>query len=198
MKDKEFGNRLKHLRNRLKLTQIDASNKIGISYKGIQLHEGGGWPNRNNLQKYIDFYKCNKAWLTTGEGEPFPKMGDGTEPALYNKVKESISTFEAMTKNEINKSDLLKKTIDILESDSIYRAALASNINAFHYSIQTENKLSNMDARMSSLESQMADLIDENKKLKALLEEKPETKKEDEAEAGSEEAGLNRAAGGNG
>ncbi len=41
---------------------------LGISYSALQIHEGGRWPNRNNLKKYIDFYGCDGDWLTTGKG----------------------------------------------------------------------------------------------------------------------------------
>ncbi|MBW2052742.1 MAG: helix-turn-helix transcriptional regulator [Deltaproteobacteria bacterium] len=77
MKDedaKKFGARLKYLRERLKLNQTEAAINIeGISYGSLQRHEAGHWPNQNNLQKYIDFYGCDRNWLLTGEGEPYIK-----------------------------------------------------------------------------------------------------------------------------
>ncbi len=71
MKDKDFGDRLKYLRKKRGLTQTDAALWIGLSYKALQDHEGGRWPNRKNQTKYLQYYKCNKNWFLTGEGEPY-------------------------------------------------------------------------------------------------------------------------------
>ena len=75
---------MKHLRKRLDLTQIDAAREINLSYKALQDHEGGRLPNKNNLQKYLDFYKCNKIWLLTGEGEP--PQGDDKGDVLVKET----------------------------------------------------------------------------------------------------------------
>lgn len=73
MKDKAFGNRLKYLRQKRGLVQTELAPLIGISYKAIQDHEGGRWPNQKNRQKYLDFYGCDEDWLLTGKGEPYNK-----------------------------------------------------------------------------------------------------------------------------
>ena len=75
MKDKAFGNRLKLLRKQKGLVQTDLPPLIGISYKAIQDHEGGRWPNRKNRQKYLDFYGCNEDWFLTGKGEAYDNKG---------------------------------------------------------------------------------------------------------------------------
>lgn len=58
------------------------------------------------------------------------------------------------------KHAIVAKTIDILESESIYRSVLASNINAFYYSIQTRNTLETMKNKMVAMEKQIANLME--------------------------------------
>lgn len=82
---KNFGNRLIYLRKKERLSQEEAAQKIGIGLRTLQSHEYGQWPNRNNLEKYIDFYKCSRIWLLTGEGEPF--QGNDTIKLPIKDVK---------------------------------------------------------------------------------------------------------------
>ena len=53
----------------------------------------------------------------------------------------------------------LRKTIEILECESIYKAALASNINAFYYSIQTQNTLETINKKVATMEKQITELM---------------------------------------
>ncbi len=166
MKNKDFGNRLQYLRVQRKLTQPEASKQIGLSYSAIQGHEGGGFPNRNNLQKYIDFYRCDEVWLKTGQGEPYP---DGPkQPPIYkvetinHQVAAPESEYEkhgGWKPREIKVSIEIKKTIDILESDTVYATALVANINAFHQAIKTEHKLADQAAEIEILKKKCDDLI---------------------------------------
>jgi len=71
-KDAEFGQRLKLLRKQKKLKQVEAASLIGISYSSLQNHEAGRWPSRSTLEKYLKFYGCDRGWLLTGKGTPFP------------------------------------------------------------------------------------------------------------------------------
>lgn len=50
-------------------------------------------------------------------------------------------------------SDMLTKTATVLESDTIYRTALASNINAFHQAVQSERQLAKLEERVATLEA---------------------------------------------
>lgn len=57
-------------------------------------------------------------------------------------------------------SDLLIKTAQILESNSVYRNALKSNIEAFHYAITCEEKLTLANKRIDNLEEQILEIKD--------------------------------------
>jgi transcriptional regulator with XRE-family HTH domain len=98
MLNKEVGKRLKRLREVKLFTQIEAARNIGISTRSLQYHENGELPNQNNLQKYIDFYGCDRDWLLTGKGEPFNKerriLGAADPDGLYGKI-ERIETGDS-------------------------------------------------------------------------------------------------------
>ena len=81
-------------------------------------------------------------------------------------------------------SDMLTKTATVLESDTIYRTALASNINAFHQAVQSERMLARLEERVATLEAReerwaqfearMEELEKENAGLKRRLERQDE------------------------
>lgn len=68
-------------------------------------------------------------------------------------------------------SDMLTKTAEVLESETIYRTALASNINAFHQAVRSERTLARLEERMELLEKRVEDLAGENAYLKQRLEQ---------------------------
>jgi transcriptional regulator with XRE-family HTH domain len=51
-------------------------------------------------------------------------------------------------------TSLLTRAMEILESSSIYRQALAANINAFHWAIRSEEKSHSLQGRIDYLEGQ--------------------------------------------
>gem|GEM_PF-7033410 len=57
--------------------------------------------------------------------------------------------------NGIRMSDMLTKTAEILESETIYRTALASNINAFHQALGAERKNVDLQDRVTQLEERL-------------------------------------------
>ncbi len=72
---------------------------------------------------------------------------------------------------------MLTKTAEVLESDTIYRTALASNINAFHQAVRSERTLARLEERLADLEvkaeamaRELSELRRENRELKQRLE----------------------------
>ena len=72
-KDREFGSRVKHLREGYKLSQKEAAEKIGVSYSAYQRYESGGMPSKRNLDRLISFYGCSESWLILGDGNIYPE-----------------------------------------------------------------------------------------------------------------------------
>lgn len=172
LKDTRFGARLKTLRNRLELTQVVASQKIGISYKALQDHEGGRRPNRNNLRKYLGFYRCDEAWLLTGVREPFPGKKDEGIPikepvVLYNarkregeKKSTEISGVESLAgiQEQFKLSEALTMVARVLESGTSYATALYVNIQHFDRAIQAEKRIANLEQKNNGLEKRLNNL----------------------------------------
>ena len=142
MIDKSFGNRLKKLRKKRDLTQEHVARDIDISYGALQHHEGGRIPNQNNLQKYIDFYGCNKIWLLTGEGEPFP--GEG--------VREPVAEYKAADDPFARSVSGLRQ---IFESrDQALIAAIQINIQAFQLSVQKDLQMQRQSQEIKDLKEE--------------------------------------------
>jgi len=68
----DLSSRLKYLRKHKELTKAEAASAIGIKYGTYQRYEYGGNPSKRNIDKIVNYFGCSKAWLLTGEGEPFP------------------------------------------------------------------------------------------------------------------------------
>lgn len=154
-----FSGRLKDCRQKLNLKQADLAKIIGISKGSIQNYEAGMLPKGEHLIKLSEVLQCSTDWLLKGAVVEKEK---GSEE-LYSVenfediggVAESVIEYE---QNNQKMSDLLSKTAEILESETIYRYALTSNINAFHHSILINAKLEKMESRLLTLESTCEDL----------------------------------------
>ena len=175
-KDKGFGNRLKHLRKRRHLTQTEAAPLIGLSYKALQDHEGGRWPNRKNQQKYLDFYKCDKKWFLTGEGKPFTiqielddnvKTSDELDIKIYGpdgqlkdhsvvdsqgkEVKGEKVSVPAQIDPFAHAVSALKDIFD--SGDPNVKSAILANINASQFTAHLLTRYENLESRLHAVET---------------------------------------------
>jgi phage repressor protein C with HTH and peptisase S24 domain len=101
--DVSLGKRIQQLRNDRSLSQKAlAASGIGISLPTIQRYEAGELPGAKGLDKIVNYYKCSKLWLLTGEGVPYPGESrgvceampgyhDSCEFVLINQINGSIS-----------------------------------------------------------------------------------------------------------
>ncbi|MCK5097439.1 MAG: helix-turn-helix domain-containing protein [Desulfobacteraceae bacterium] len=75
-------------------------------------------------------------------------------------------------------SKLITKTIEILESKTIYSSALSANIQAFHEAAGTEQKLQKiqiaMEERFKKMDDRITELAEENNTLKEQIKNTPE------------------------
>lgn len=96
-----------------------------------------------------EFPGINLNWLLTGEGEII-------EADDVNFLKNGIIgefSVEYSNKELIKTDSLINKAFEVLGSDTIYKYALASNINAFHHAMLMNIKVEKMEKRLLSLES---------------------------------------------
>ena len=113
-------------------------------------------------------------WLDSGLGPM--RRGEAAAPAPPAPPAPA-EVFLAAPQEEFRMSDMVTKTIEVLESDTIYRTALASNINAFHQAVRSERTLARLEERMADLEAKSEAMLTEigelrrgNRELKQRLE----------------------------
>lgn len=154
-KSTDFSDRLKSKREELGLTQLILANKLGISLSSVQNYESGKLPRGEHLLGLSRVLSCSIDWLMFGEeahslnSQPLPATGE--PPPLDDDFK---------------MSDMLTMTAEVLESETIFRTALASNIRAFHQAVRSERTLSSLIDRVELLERKMEGLERENRQLK--------------------------------
>jgi hypothetical protein len=111
-------------------------------------------------------------WLLTGEGE---MSRGGTEKArqvpprqagpIYNDAEPGEESHATAPPKNIG--DLVSKTIEVLQSQTVFETALTSNIEAFHHAISLEKKIDNVEDRiMNKISKRLDDLESDNKKLR--------------------------------
>lgn len=187
--DFSFKKRVRALRVKMGLTQEEAAQKIGIKYKTYQTHESGQWPNRSTQQKYLDFYKCDKTWFLTGEGEAYPGMDHFSEETpLYNKgivsdrdglwgkakehdadgQKVVVTRFAPVSPEQpTSRGQAMDMLLNIYSSgDQVLIRAIVSNLEAFNRAVDRDR---HQHARITKLEAECNDLKEEVEGLKKRL-----------------------------
>jgi len=124
-----------------------------------------GW-----IEYISSIYQISADWLFFGKGS----MRQNLEPV---RSFEGGGTVTQRPEEDFKMSDMLTKTAEVLESDTIYRTALASNINAFHQAVRNDRILAEMERRVAHLEEkidvmarQLDELRKENQELKQRME----------------------------
>lgn len=78
--------RIKELRKKLKLTQQEFADKIGISRGNIAAYEVGKNAASDAVVALVcDRFNVNEEWLRTGHGEMFRQLSRNEELALLTK-----------------------------------------------------------------------------------------------------------------
>jgi transcriptional regulator with XRE-family HTH domain len=127
------------------------AKKSGISESLLRKYlSGESLPGLDKLNAIADIGNVNIEWLATGRG-PKDKEAPG------KGIKEGRAPYE-VEKPQNKNLDLVGKTIRILESDTIFRQALAANITAFHRAILLEKENEDTRQRMSQLEENNKEL----------------------------------------
>jgi len=161
----------------------DVATALGISHSSVS-----GSKRRGNIPDswygiIADKYGVSMDWLRTGEGEMrrpseqlpgrFPRVNAGQGASAPEQDLAPISN-DASRRN-ISIADMLAKTAKVLESDTVYREALYSNIEAFHHGVTMDERVNKMERQfseaMASFQSQLDQLRDENQQLRHELEE---------------------------
>ena len=158
-----LGERLKALRG--KRSQDEFSQLIEININTLRGYEQGSRsPNADTIVGICEKTNTSPNWLLFGEG---PMRRGETDPAAASPAQPQAPPPE----EDFKMVDMVTKTVEVLESDTIYRTALASNINAFHQAVRSERTLAQLEERMVALETRMEELANENSQLKMRVEQ---------------------------
>lgn len=85
-----YGNRIKDVRNLLKLKQKDFAIALGVSQSYLcSIESGKKQPNANLIMRLINEFKVNSLWLKDGVGPVF----NGSENTLYIRAAEINEDF---------------------------------------------------------------------------------------------------------
>lgn len=169
-----LGQRIRQLRG--EESQDSFSNRLNINKNTLGFYERDErTPNAIFVADICKQERISTDWLLYGEG-PMRRGESAAEVAQAVPAPQPEEDWKM--------SDMLTKTAEVLESDTIYRTALASNINAFHQAVRSERLLAQLVERVAALEARedrwaqiearMTELEKENAQLKRRLERKDE------------------------
>lgn len=175
-----FAARIKALRGGM--TQSEFANRVGINVNTLRNYErGDSLPNLEIAASICRHFGARTDWLVLGEG-PMRCGESSPDVPAQAAVPHAIEDEWKMT-------DMVTMTVEVLESETIYRTALASNIRAFHQAVRSERVLVRLEERIAvlearedrwaQLEARMAELEREN----ASLRRRPERQDENTAKA---------------
>jgi hypothetical protein len=89
-------------------------------------------------------------------------------------------------------SDMLVMTSKVLESNTVYRSALASNVRAFYQAVVQEDEMKSLSEKMELMQAQMARMESMLATVTAALPQK----RDGEEGGGNTDPGLQSASGG--
>ena len=161
------------------MTQADFASRAGINVNTLRNYErGDSIPNMEVAASICKYFRVNSDWLLLGEG-PMHRGDDGAE-SPQPVAAPAVQPIE----DDWKMTDMVTMTVEVLESDTIYRTALASNIRAFHQAVRSERLLAQLVDRVAALEARedrwaaidarMTELENENVELKRRLERQDE------------------------
>jgi len=169
-RNKKFGKRLQEKRLFKGLTQQELASLLHVNKTSIQRWELGDIPTGIALLAMSELFGCTVDWLLKGRSRytilPANISLNNNNKKDTDSLAQESNAHLGVDTDQFKISDLITKSVEILESKTIYRTALAININAFHQAIRAESKLDEMEARMSQMEEMMRQIMAENVYLK--------------------------------
>lgn len=134
----EVGKRIKTLRG--KMQQIDFARQFGLEQQDISKIETAKIkPSLDLLLKISVKYNKSIEWILTGE-----------DISISSQKQNSVNEMQADYGDS-----LVSKIAGILNSKSILRTALASDIEALHYALICEEKVNSANIRINDLEKRL-------------------------------------------
>lgn len=148
---------------------VDLANALGISQQSVY-----GAKSRHKIPDswysiIADKYGASSDWLRTGDGA-MTRSGDAADSQTHTAPAQP-TIYNDMDAEEFNMGEILAKTIDILNSKTVYTTAIVSNINAFHEAISTKKQIDDMQAQLNqalgAFQGQLDQVKAESQQIKA-------------------------------
>lgn len=176
-----FSVRLKNRREKLKIIQKDLADFVGVTKNTYQTWEAKTSPSAKYIPRLAEKLSCSTDWLLKGVGEELEVPGE--EGEVYNKDADHVATPEPeydlhggwKPRPEMEGPDwtLLRKTYDVITSNTVYREALTNNINTFHKALENEKRLQEVEKKCEMLTRRIEEL--EKQVKEKFISDKPET-----------------------
>jgi transcriptional regulator with XRE-family HTH domain len=159
-----FHSRLQEVALLKKKSQADIARDLGKGPSTVNKWWNGDIvPGFKNLASIAAYFGCDANWLDTGEGEPFPdtRRRDADRSDSFGRVNSGMpleltrSRGQESLDQDFSIEEMLSDTRAVLESDTVYRQALASNIRAFKQAVINEGKMKNTDEKIDQMMKQI-------------------------------------------
>ena len=123
------------------------------------------WQKRNSIGDYLLFTErgFSEHYMRTGNGPMF--TADQNHQAAVNIVGPGAEITSEAPAGEFSISDMLQATARVLESKTVYRSALASNIRAFDKAVLMEGKMQGIEEEMRKMRAENAERMDRLEKM---------------------------------
>lgn len=146
---KFFSQRLQYLVDNKNISQIELAKEVDVTGAMVSKWLSGkvATPRRTTLQKLSTFFGCSIEWLVDGKGKPFPTTQEPNakdQPATVPQQDETFSIKET-----------LSMATELLESESEYKNALATNIRLFHQAFTMENDMRYVEKELEGMQKRM-------------------------------------------
>ncbi len=120
---------------------------LGVSQNKWKAWAGGQQPNAKDLKKIAQKLNLNPEWLLMGSGDPEKKTNTTIEsiPCVQTNPEDAL----AKTPNDL---EIMKRTTEVLASNTHYAMSLRHNVNSFYSAIQNDEKINGLEKRIEQLE----------------------------------------------
>ena len=187
------GKRVRDIRNRLGLSQEQLGKKLGGITKGsISGYESGDVnPTPEAIIELARIGDVSLDWLLTGHESAGGKaMGVSTtkkgeiaatiEPGnhsgrnrakspdrqkAHTQTKPASMPVEDLIDESFSMSEMVTMTIEVLESKTVYRSALASNVRAFHQAVKMEGEMKGVKEEVQMMRAEHRTEMEELKEM---------------------------------
>lgn len=153
------GSRIKMARCDAELTQSELAIEAGTTPQSWGKYEDGSVSPRIDLLLPLILRGYSLDWIFTGDGTMKPEI---TVKGKAVEKTESLQNIAGIRDGEsFSMSDMLLKTSAVLESKTVYRSALASNIRAFHDAVMGEKEMKEVRDEVAALRKEIQELREE-------------------------------------